>query len=341
MRIGICTRYEQHESTYMAVRLAELFTDSMAADVSILTMSHNPGVVSKRWDRTLVQNRNVPFSKWASDRTSVLWTLIPHIEQIRWVRRQGKRTIVIVLWHEIETSEDMHALAFVDVVLCPTRACYDWLRAAGLGNCVYCGWDCGQPLHTKPAMYEIRQPSILVPLWDGNGRRREMTLVNLLDLLVQRHRDLRVTVACNSSTLASPASRKLSRNPRINIVRGTPPAARFLLFQRHDLTLHASHFESTGMTAIQSLEMGTPVAGFVFRPMNEILSTTNALMVPCVEEFNDIGFPRAIPDYDAMEEGLYYLLNDLEYLRQLQCTTLLGLTQRRETFSKAVKGVVV
>lgn len=341
MRIGICTRYNQHEATFMGVRLATLLADEAGADVSLLTMSERPAAISKRWDRAVVRIQQTPFTRWAVDRTCVIWTMIPHIEQVRWVRRQCKRTVVMLLWHEIETAEDMHALASVDVVLCPTRACYDYIRSAGLGNAVYCGWDCGQPMHTKPSMYEITQPSILVPLWDGNARRGEMTLLQLLELLVSRHKTLKITVACNSSTLAGAASRKLSRIRNVVIVRGTPPSSRFLLFQRHDLALIPSHFESTGMTAIQSLELGTPVAGFGFRPMNEILTATNSLMVPCPEEYNDVGFPRAIPDYDAMEEGLYYLLNDLEYLRQLQSTVLLGLSQRRETFSKAVKGVVV
>lgn len=341
MRIGICTRYTCHEATFMAVRLATLFADEAAADVSILTMSDKPSTICKRWDRAVTQVRHVPFSRWAAGLSCVVWTTIPHVEQVRWVRRQGKRTVIVVLWHEIENSEDMHTLAAVDVLLCPHRTCYEYLRAAGLNNTVYSGWDCGQPFHTKPMPYEITTPSIFVPLWDGNARRSEMTVVQLLDSLVKRHKQLKITVACNSSTLATPASRQLSRNQRITVRRGVPPPTRFSLFQLHDLTLCPSHCESTCMTVIQSLELGTPVVAFGYRPMTEVLTNTNSVTIRCDEEFNDIGLPRAVPDYDAMEEGLYYLLNDLEYLRQLQGTTLLGLSQRRETFTQAVKRVVV
>lgn len=340
MRIGICTRYENHESTHMAVRFATLFTNELGADVSMLTMSQNHSSICKHWDQAVVDNAKVPFSKWAVDLTCIVWTTIPHVEQIRWARRQGKRTVIAVLWHEIETADDMHAMAAVDFVLCPHRSCYAYLKTAGLGNLICAAWDCGQPFHTKPIPYEITEPSILVPLWDGNARRSEMTLVHLLESLVRRYANLKVTVACNSSTMVTTAGRRLSRNPRIAVVRGTHPSTRFKLFQQHDLTLYPSQFESTGMTAIQSLELGTPLVAFGYRPMTELLTTTNSVMIPCDEELNDIGFPRAVPNYAAMEEGLCYLLNDPEYLRQLQGTTLLGLSQRREAFTSAVRHAV-
>jgi hypothetical protein len=304
-------------------------------------MSEKPASICKRWDSSVVKSTDTPFSLWASSCDVVIWTAIPHVEQIRWVRRQNKRTVVFVMWHEIATAADMHALAAADVVLCPSWACYNCLRNSGLGNVIHIGWDCGQPFHTKPAGYEITDPAILVPLWDGNARRCELTTANLIDLLLVRHKGLQVTVVCNSSTLSPVAARKFNRNRRIKMIKAVPPSRRFALFQSHDLTLYPSQFANTGMTAIQSIELGTPVAGFSYTPMNEILTSTNSLSIPCKEACNDVGFPQAIPDYDAMEEGLYYLLKDLEYLRQLQGTTLLGLSQRREAFTKAVLRVVV
>lgn len=345
MRLGICTRYTNHEATYAAIRLAEAAESLDVEEVSLFTMTPQLSRISPRWDDKVVRVQHVPFSRWAAKQDHILWTTVPHKEQLCWVRQQQKKTTILVLWHELD-SQAMSTLATADSLLCPSVACYDFMRNRYCANAVCLPWDCGQPLFSKPDNYSVTRPKIFLPFWDGNARRSEMTAIRLLDILLRRHVDLEITLACNSSTISSAATRTLGRIPktcrqRLHIVRGTPPSTRFQLFQSHDLTLYPSHFESTGMTVVQSLEMGTPVVAFNFRPLTEILTTSNSVTVACKEETNSVGTPRAVPDYDGLSDTLYHLLNDIEFLSELQDTTLAGVEHRRDAFVNTLRSVVL
>lgn len=343
MRLGICTRYGTHEATYAAIRMADAAESLGADDVSLFTMTQSQLAISPKWDARV--QRGSPFSRWSHQQDHILWTAVPHAEQLRWVKQQKKRTSLLVLWHEL-SPQGLRELAEFDCLLCPSTACYEFLRSRGLTQTVCLPWDCGQPLYIKPRDYHVTRPRVLLPLWDGNARRSEMTTAQLVELLLKRHADLEITLACNSSTISSAATRRLGRLPaqsrsRLRVARGTPPAHRFLLFQSHDLTLYPSHFESTGMTVIQSLEMSTPIVAFSFRPLTEILNNRNSVTVACAEEINDIGMPRAVPDYEGLSTSLYHLLNDPEFLSELQFTALGGIRQRREAFANIIRTAVL
>ncbi len=344
MELGICTRYTRHEATYAAVRLASGAAE-LGNDASLFAITDHPAEIDRRWDRTVTQNRSLVFTKWATPHKHILWTTLPTMGQVLWAKRQQKRTSALILWHELD-QEDRPLLAELDWLICPHLACYELLQSWGLRNCICLPWDCGLPLHVKPCDYSIEQPKLLLPLWDGNARRTEMTIVEIVRLVLQRHPTALVTVACNSSSMRSCALLRLAKlaasfKGRLQIQRQVRPADRFRLFQAHDLTLWPTHFESTCMTALQSIEMGTPVMGFSFTPTNEVLTPQNSIAIPCSEEFNDVGLPRAIPDYECFDETLHQVLCDPGYLRQLQGTTLLGAQQRRDAFGTALSRLML
>ncbi len=201
MELGICTRYTRHEATFAAVRLANAAVE-VGVDASIFTMTDQPVAIDRRWDRTLVTARQNAFTKWVTTRQHILWTFLPTLAQVRWVKDQQKRTSALILWHEL-SPEDRHILSEFDYLICPNRACYDLLRMWGLRNCVCVPWDCGWPVHVKPASYQMDHPKLLLPLWDGNPRRTEMTILDIVRLVLQRHPTVTVTIACNSSTMRS------------------------------------------------------------------------------------------------------------------------------------------
>ncbi len=339
MTLGICTRYTYHESTYAAIRLANA-AKAVGRDVSIFTMTAKPARITKQWDGVVVTCDREFFSRWASRCDTVLWTTMPSVTQVQWANKQHKRTIIFVLWHELD-KEMLADLLFFDIVLCPTQACYDLLRAHGVLNCVHIPWDCGEPIHNKPADYVVTQPRLLLPLWDGNARRTEMTIIDVLRLALERFPQVQITVACNSSTIYTAGTLKLTKlassfPDRLCVKRCVPPNQRFALYQSHDLTLWPTHFENMSAVAIQSIELGTPVLGFSFRPTNEVLDVHNSVVVHCAEEVNDLGLPRAIPDYECFDTALYNILRDLDYLRTLQRNTSNGRLLRRTCFNEFV-----
>lgn len=333
--LGICTRYTQHESTFAAVRLADAATD-FNMDVAILTMTDRPRNISPRWDRKLLRSSDVSFVDWAVACEHVLWTYVPHIEQMVWVRKQQKRTSILVMWHEL-AQVDCMVLSMATQLLCPSVACYDLLRSYGFRNCVCMPWDCGQPIFRKPDTYTIDSPKVLLPFWDGNPRRSEMTVVDIISSVLQQHSSVRITLAYNSSVMQPKAIKRIdaiarSHAGRLSLCRHVDPEVRFKLFQSHDITLYPSHFENTGATVIQSLEMGTPVIGFAFRPLTEILTPQNSIVIPCAEQTNDFGTPLVVPDYERLHEVLNHTLKNTDLIRNLQHTVSTQAEQRREQF---------
>ncbi len=343
MRIGICTRYGRHEATYAAIRIANGIR-SMGIDVSLYTPTTNPPRIDSQWDDLVVTPDIASFTQWAKHQQHVLWTTVPHMEQLQWVKKSGKRSSIFVLWHELETIH--HAImATADQIVCPSVACYSTMTNCRLSNCVCLPWDCGQPIYKKAEDHTISNPKLFVPLWDGNARRSERTLLDMLQLTIEQHKHISVTLAYNSSTM-TPGSTKQLRSmqkaapSQLSVVKNVPPHLRFKLYQSHDLTLNASHYESTGMTQLQSIELGTPVIGFVVRPVDEIMNSGNSIGVVCCEDVRTTGFPHVIPDYMQLSDQLDSVLQNPPLLKSLQQTTPYSLQGRRELFHKSLRTIV-
>lgn len=318
--IGICTRYNRHEATYAALRLADWY-ESRGEEVSLFTMSETPTPVSDKWDRRVIVDEF--FSQWSPTCSTVLWTSLPHPEQVLWVKQCNSKAVALVLWHTL-TREDRTALALFDRLLCPRAACHSFLRSWGIKNSVNVGWDCGYPIFRKPDDYQIEGLKVLLPLWDGNARRTEMTILDVVDRCLTRDDTCKFTIPYSSSSLNSAARRTLKQlakkhENRVALVPSVHPDTRPLLYSSHDLTLWPSHYENTCMTAHASYEMGTPVLGFSYTPTNECLDDQIAIPVPCRgTERNDLGLPSVIPNYQMMDEMLLHAVQDVEYVRHLQ-----------------------
>lgn len=344
MELGICTRYGRHEAAFAALRLADVAA-AAGLDVSIYTMTPEFVSLGSRWDHRVIRASHVKFTDWVSRQSHVLWTTTPHLEQMEWVRDQGKRTIALVSWHEV-TTFDIMVLAEMQHLICPTRACFDLLRHSEFHNLVCMPWDAGLPLHIKHRNHDPRKPKLLLPLWDGNARRTEMTVMHVMQRVMQRHPDATLTIAYNSSSICSAGKRKLCElrhlHPdRVQCIKSPHPRDRPLLFQAHDLTIWPTHYESLGLVGLQSIEMGTPVIAFNFQPINEILAPSNSISVSCAEITNDIGVPKAVPDYDLFDELLHCALRDTEFIRHLQREVLHGVPERRAIFQRQFHRVLV
>lgn len=343
MKIGICTRYTSHEAAFAALRLADA-AEEMGLDVEILTMTEEPAKLCPKWDARVLRTLFVPFSRWSSYCDHVIWTTIPHPQQIEWVKKAGIHTSIFVLWCEIERFHG-RSMALADTLLCPSNACYSLLHTNGFKNAKYIPWDCGTPLHKKPADHKPTNPKVLLPLWDGNPRKCELTVASLVDQCLWQNKDAEFTLVCNSSTLNPQAMKSFKllqkQYARVTIVKKLPPQMRFKYFQSHDLTLCPFHYDNFGMTALQSIEMGTPVVGFGISPCTEFLHLSNSVLVPCQIEFNDMRVPKVIPDYLMLEHALVKLLADPARIKLLQQTTSKNIMFRRGAFDKVLRSILL
>ena len=336
-QLGICTRYGNFEAADAAVRIANCARHH-GIDVSMLSVRPDPRDMQCDWDARVLTPKRVTFSNWSTARRWLLWTAVPHIEQVIYAASHDIRTAVFVLWHELDPVL-LSVLDAVDVVLCPEASVQEYLISYGLRNTRLASWDNGSVFYTKSELSDKRR--ILLPLWDGNTNRTESTVIDVLDRLLHRNPRVTATIAVSSSSLdpyGYEKIRKLVKNGkgRVALKRGVPRAYRPLLASQHDLTLVAHHFENMNTTAVESINAGTPVAGFRLRPATSLLTNSNSITVDCREIYNSIGVPISIPDYAALDELLYYSLRDDAHLNHLQATVAGVRQPRRENFETGV-----
>ena len=336
--IGICTRYGRHEATAVALRIAQ-WTQRVGRDLSIFSMSRKRVSVDPRWDHRVVYNKDeFLMTDWIEQCDYVVWTTVPHPAQIHWAKQQGKKAIIVVLWHYLG-PQDVESLLIADHVVAPHAACFAYLQHIGCANIVYCQWDCGHPVFAKPLDHNI-QPRVLVPLWDGNARRTEMTLLDLVARATHRHPDAQFTIAYSNSTLRPRVVQRFKELQRcypnqIEMVCRIPPMERSIMFQKHDLTLWTTHFESLNLTGLMSIAAGTPIMAFNFSPTDEILTESNSVTVqPDGVMLNNYGLPKVQPNYELMDQLLHDALSDRDYLRQLQQTVNVATLEHRNRFNQ-------
>lgn len=345
MRLAICTRYWHHEATYLAIRLAEWY-DQQGGDVSLLSLWPAPHPIGSRFDRHVQAPPYQFFSPWmlTGPRPDVcVWTHVPAVQQLNYVRELGIKTVIIPLIGELD-SNDRAAMSLADVVLCPLKSTAATLfRNWGLSSLVSVPWDTGDPPIQK-CEHADESPRVLFPLYDGVARRMEGTALVVLERMLRRFPDVRLTTLYSSSTLAPYALRRLRQlhkqfGDRAIAVPGLSMPHRPLLFQAHDLTFWPTHGESTCLLGLTSVTSGTPVLTFALPTIQEHFGPHNAVLADMVVAAGPGGRFSAEPDYVHMDQLLTQLLTSRAALASLQQSVLQGVSQRRSGFEAAMAAV--
>lgn len=346
VKVGICTRYWRHEATFAAVRIGNWLKRNDYG-VELFCMSPRQLPIDRYWDKRAIQFRKQLFSDWIinSKIDLVIFTHIPPIEVVDWLKIMGIPVMVFIIWHELELS-DRGLLGSVACVLVPHRAGYDFLRSWGLRNIYHLPWGTDHPQVLKPKNHCIEHPHLFMPLYDGIANRMEMTALTVAERAILRCPKARLTIAYNSSTVTSAGKRRIAQIKaacpnRVSLLRGTPPPDRAILFRNHDLTLWPTEYESTCEVGLTSVTMGTPVLTFTAPPVREYFNERNAICVNSPLTFDNVlGLPRATPDYMMMDELLHQVLQDPDYLRSLQRSAHDGLVARQELFHDIMQQLI-
>ena len=335
MTVGICTRYDRHEAAFAAINVGNALR-GLGHNVSMLSFTPVKQL-DHYWDKCVIPHKRKSFSEFTSDCDCVVWTTLPHIDQLRWVKSQGKKTVLIPMWCEL-THTDGKTLGAFDRIITPTRACYVVTRQWGLKSSVYVPWAITGPLFSKPANYEIKRLKVLMPLWDGNVARTEYTAIHALLRMLTRYTNVEATVAYTSSTISLECKQLLKRarrrlDGRLHIDVGTLPAQRPVLFQRHDVTYCPYHYSNTNLVELLSYSAGTPIIGFDDEPMSELLDPNISVPVKCWNtSYNAISVPMVQPDYWEMDDSLMHIGSDFGFIRYLQSNVLDKMQQRQLLF---------
>lgn len=348
IRLGICTRYFHHESTYAALRIARWIEDQ-GGSVTILPTQMPVMRMDPHFDEAITSPLACTFKEWAEHPKSkfdaILWTDVPLRAELAWAVEHNVPTFVLPLWSEID-AEDYPILMAVRAVLCPLGVIARHLRARGIPHAVPVPWDCGEPLVKRCSLPEAGAGlRILMPLYDGVAKRIEGTALSLFCRLLSRFPDVVGTIAYTSSTIAPYALRRIrayqkAYPDKLLSLSLVAPMYRPLLTQVHDLVLWPTLAENTCMVGLSAAAAGAPVVAFALPQTQECFTEDNAVLIPCPLGVDCEGVPMVMhADYTAMETACIRLLADRPRLAAMQQTVLNGLHARREAFDNALMDV--
>jgi len=342
--LGVCTRYCHHEAPQVAMRIANWWLDR-GLDATLFSTTLSPPRLDPQWDREVARTSKLRFTDWALNCSTILWTHIPHKEQIDWCNKAGINTVIYPFWHELR-DQDRPALKIVNWIVSPNVALARLLASKfGIRKTLVAPYDSGLPLTCKDTRLKPNYIWVLLPLYDREPEKTEATAIEVAGRLLAAREDVVVTTLYNSSTLSSPAKRRLSEfrryfGDRMRLFRSVSLRHRPMIFRDHDVTMWPAHFDSVGVTPAISLAMGTPVVSFAFPPITEMLTKENSVPVSCQGHYNRIGVPYVEPDYQLYERCLQNAVINRGYLTSLQQTVLTGLEQRRQVFNEVMGRVL-
>lgn len=342
MRLGIYTRYYRHDAAYLALRIAE-WAFQVGWDVSLFTDCGRAHQLHPSFDRAVHRDGPRGFTDWAEGRDVIVWTHCPVLEQVSWTKRHEKRAVLIPLAHELD-SKDRRVLKAASAVGCTSRnlamALKNYLQVSTTTPLLF---DPGLPLTLKPTGLAPAL-RLLLPLFEQRPDEVDEDLLHRLILLHDRRDDFTLTVACSSSKLHAGFGRTLRQAvevyPRIQRCRQLSLKDRPFLFATHDLTLWPTRAENTGLIGLTSLAMGTPVIAFNGPPLQEFLTSRNAVLIPCTTMTSALGVPTIKGLPAKFEEYLTSILDDRRPLERMLATVHFNLEHRRQIFDAGLRRVL-
>jgi len=344
VQLGICTPYRRCEETQVALRLAQ-WAEDRDIDVSIRPTTTSPARLGVPHDDDARACRDMKFTEWARQCSTIIWTASPIYEQVEWALKHKIHSIIYALWLSTE-AYDMEALKIADAVLVPNQFAANGLQGPMPGQrIIYAPYDPGVPPVAKDPRLQCEQRWVFLPLFDREPYKTEMTVVEVMGRMLYEFDDTILTVAYNASTLALHARRRLDQfskyfGPRVRQLAAVPLARRAPMFQYHDLTVWPVHWDDVGIIGLTSMTVGTPVIAFYYPPLSEFMLPTNSVGVQVSHHTDLTGMPRIEPNYDGFENILHMTLQDRKTLPHLHQTVLQGLPERRTLFGEALVRVM-
>lgn len=336
MRVGIYTHYAHCDQAYFAIRLAQLFR-KRDIEFDIYSDSY-PGKLCAPYDNIVITKEVIKFTDWAKKQHAVIWTQIPRIEQLNFVKRRGIKTILAPMWQELipPFRRTLRAADHVVSMSTDCKSLFDDIYKVKTNQLI--PFDTGLAITRKERHVNPRNVKILLPWFDRNARCAGGQFIAILKFIIARMEEAHLTVAITPSHF-SPVIVKcfanLSRqcNGRVTVVRSTSVDKRSDLYAAHDLTLNPAECDNYGLCALTSITVGTPVIAAAVPPQTDFLyPDNNAVLVKTKVDYDENGVAHALADYEHFGFALQELIAEPHHINQMNQKTSYNLNTRRQQF---------
>lgn len=338
MRVGIYTHYAHCDQAYLGVRLVE-FLRTRGVDFEIYS-DCSPAKLRLPYDKTVSHRKREQFTDWAKRQSTIVWTHVPRVEQLRYANQRGITTVLAPMWQEL-TAPFRKAMTRADQVVALSSESLELFRDVyKIKSAVYLPYDAGLPVTKKDKAVDGRNVKILLPWYDRNAKCANSELLSMLAYLFEHMPDASLTVAITSSRFA-PAIAKffqdLSRrtNGRVQLLRNVSLTQRPNLYTAHDLTFLPAECDNFGMCGLTSINSGTPVLTLALAPQTDfIYPESNGVLVKTKLDYDDNGVPHAIPNYGGLVTMLQTLIAEPWHIDNLNKRITYNLATRRKLFEQ-------
>lgn len=344
MRIGICTHYAHCDQAYLAVRLAD-FVQAQAATPTLYSYD-KPAKLRTAYDNKVISRSKARFTDWAKKCDAVVWTHIPAIEQLNYIKRQNKITVVAPMWQDLKTPFRKTARA-ADHIVAMSSECRELFQSVyKFKNTVLIPFDTGLSPIRKTENVNQRKVRLFLPWFDRNARCAQQVFLSNLQRVVERMPEAHVTAAITSSQF-SPAIAKFfqslgDRNAgRVKLFRNVSLRDRPQMFLNHDLTLYPAECDNYGFCGLTSITCGTPILTFAVSPQIDFAyPDTNAVVVKTKVNYDEYGVAHADPDYERYFAALQTLIAEPWHIDAMNKRINYNLNSRRKSFEMGWQSVL-
>lgn len=344
MRVGIYTHYAHCDQAYLAVRLAD-FVRNSGVEFDIYSDAP-PGKLGLAYDRAVAHRGIMNFSDWLKKQSVLVWTHVPYVEHLYYVRRFKIPTVIAPMWQELEPPFKK-CLRAADAVVVFSQEQRELFHAVfKLRNVVFIPFDTGLPITRKDTAVNARKVSLFLPWFDRNARCASSQLLSFLGYIIERMHEAHLTVGITSSRFGPAIAKYFTNlgartNGRVRLVRAVPFAHRAPMYGEHDLTIWPGECDNYGFCGLSSLAAGTPVVSIATAPQDDFLiSDVNAALCKTRVDYDDNGVPHAVPNYELFAAVIQDLVAEPHYIDRLQKKANYNLLPRRTAFELGWRGLL-
>jgi glycosyltransferase involved in cell wall biosynthesis len=332
--LGIVTRYQKHDSTFAALAIAR-HLEARGCNFSLLSRGWRAKSVIPDWDSHI---KTVRYDTWLKNKQLIIWTEPADEAWLHYAAVNHVYSYLYSSWEQFG-SYDEKTLSYYARILAPTPMQAMLLRDRfQLANVSSIPFTPGLPVTHKRGNMVPGQLRLFTSLYGAQLKRVELAAVLMLADMCAEFPEVHVTIAC-SKGLAPYTIRDLREyakqfGTRWTVKHDCPWQEQTLLIADSDLTVWPAKYDGIGLLGLTSLYMGTPVVAWDVPPMNEHLSPgANALLVPCELDYNWLGVPHAIPDYEEFVRVLRWIISKPAVLADLRKKTHDRLLEQRKAFA--------
>lgn len=336
--IGICTRYRKCDSTIAALAIAKHF-DRIGRRYKLLPDDWRVPIVDKGFDNKVLRQS---YSNWLKGLKHIIWTMPADNQFIELAHEQGIKSTLYTSWDQLEPFDEAVLDSFSQVLMPSIVQAMQLRTKFKLKSIGVLPYYCDMPITKKKG--NLDNIKIFISLYGNQVKRVELQALTMLAQILNDNSKTTLTIATSKGlapyTIKDLKALSKKFTSRLRII-DCLWHEHVIEMGNHDLTIWPCKFDGMGLVGISSLYMGTPVIAWDINPVNEYLSPgRNSLLVSCNVEYDWIGMPRAVTDYNEFSRILRWLLDRPDALIELRKHTAERIEEMRTDFKKGLQAIL-